>query len=232
MGKRRPSDPPPVKCSARSRVRDADGNVVRDAEGYALLKPCGNYAIRGGTVCDVHGGRNPVAWDAARNRLVEGVVFSKMADMLAECNLEEHPLDGILDGVRRSGAMVRVLGLMVGELSTMRRPEYAAAAGDENLGLYGPNHLGDGAPHVLLTMYANWLDRHARICELALKADIDERVVRQYENQANVLEQAVMAAIAKVGMTGEQQTAFKVALAGELRDLLGAPQLATVSSIV
>ncbi|MFD5245014.1 hypothetical protein ACFWIW_10745 [Amycolatopsis sp. NPDC058340] len=56
--KPRGSAPNPM-CTGRSKIRDADGNIMRDEDGNILDRPCENHAITGGTVCWTHGGRAP-----------------------------------------------------------------------------------------------------------------------------------------------------------------------------
>jgi len=51
--------------------------------------------------------------------------------------------------------------------------------------MWGPDHLGDGRPHVLVDLYGQWLDRQAKVTKLALDAGIDERRVKMAEGTAN-----------------------------------------------
>lgn len=170
---------------------------------------CGNWAMTGQEVCRLHGGSSPQALDAAKRRLEKARADGRIAEFLEEYGIEaKHPHDGILEVVDKSGAMVAVLGLLVGELSP------------DGGGLYGPDHLGDGRPHVLVEMYGDWLDRHAKACKLALDAGVDERRLRMAEAQASRLFSALSAALASAGLTTEQQFEIRSGLAAHLREEL------------
>lgn len=57
-------------CRGRSKVRDAEGNPVLDADGNIVRRPCKNTAIKGGFVCRMHGGSAPNVKRAAGKRLL------------------------------------------------------------------------------------------------------------------------------------------------------------------
>lgn len=58
------------KCTGKSKVRDAARQPILDKDGLYQLKPCGNWAIKGGSVCPKHGGSSPQVKKAAQRRLL------------------------------------------------------------------------------------------------------------------------------------------------------------------
>jgi hypothetical protein len=129
---------------------------------------CKRWAIRGGTVCSTHGGRSPAVKAAARRRLEERRVRTDMGRLLVELEAEtaERSVDDVLvEQLHRGQAMVEVLGEMI----------------TQQTALFGPDHLGDGRPNVVATMYAEWVERTAKLAKLALDAGIDERKTQLHE---------------------------------------------------
>lgn len=223
----------PKKCSAKSKVYGGDGYPVMGEDGKPQYKPCQNWAIRGGTVCDVHGGRNPVAWNAAQDRLETVKIERRVAEFLEEHNQDKlHPHDGLLNVVHRTGAMVSFLGMLVGELEP-GQPAVTIEDGEvhiNNRALYGPDHLGDASPHVLMGLYQDWLHDHARACKLAIDAKLDERLVRQAESTTERLFAAVGRAMLDSGMPEEMAAQFRQSLANSIRVMLPTPGMGELAS--
>jgi hypothetical protein len=61
--------------------------------------------------------------------------------------------------------------------------------------VFGENHLGDAAPHVLTTMYADWTDRLAKYSRLAIDAGIAQKHLDLMERIADPIVAVVMAAL-------------------------------------
>lgn len=140
-----------------------------------------------------------------------------------------HPMDSLLEVVRWSGAMVRTLGCLVGELPVDPVLQIMDGFGsDENEqapptpvvlqeAMWGLDHNGDQAPHILLKLYGEWTERHARVCKAALDAGIDERIVRNAENTSIRLKSAFTRALDSIPLTDEQRRLLAQALAVEIR---------------
>lgn len=183
--------------------------------------PCGRWAIAGGTVCPSHGGFAPQVRAAAARRLRAEQLDADLDALLAELEssaADRSPVDVLLDAVHRAAAMVQVLGALVGRL----RPDGSRQRidGDEDH-LWGPNHLGDGAPHVVVEMYATWLDRAARASKLAIEAGVEERLVRLAEEQGALVADLLRAVFddPELGLTPAQRAAAAPVAARHLRRL-------------
>jgi hypothetical protein len=191
---------------------------------------CTNPPINGGTVCQVHGGRLPQIKAAADRRVGFAAAAGQVAELLRECDLpDQHPIDGLLEVVRHTGGMMRIIAMLCGQLDLdpgevkLHFSENGDAtrhtASDD--GLYGYDHTGDQAQHVLVIMYGQWADRYARACKLALDANIDERLVRNAESTTEVLYQAIGRALNKADLDARQAQVFSTVLAEELRKFGG-----------
>lgn len=164
---------------------------------------CGNSAVPGATVCRLHGGAAPQVRRAAARRLqathLEGSIGAMLAELEADA-LDVSPVAVLLEQVARTHAMVQVLGALVGELDPTRAAEAAELMGTTSGRLYGRNHLGDGAPHVLVEMYATWIDRATRASKLACDAGVEERLVALAEDQAKLMAEVMRAFAVALGL--------------------------------
>lgn len=57
-------------CTGKAKVRDAEGKPVVGPDGKIVKRPCKNHAIRGGFVCQMHGGSAPQVRKKAARRLL------------------------------------------------------------------------------------------------------------------------------------------------------------------
>jgi hypothetical protein len=87
----------------------------------------------------------------------------------------------------------------------------------EKPGLWGHDHNGDQAPHVLVNLLGFWTDRYMRACKMALDAGIDERMIRNAETTSNTFLTAFKRAIETVNLTEPQRMALDQAMAREVR---------------
>lgn len=176
-------------------------------------KQCGSWAIPGGTVCYYHGGAAGQVRRAAERRLHELQVADDVNAMLVELDVEARDLDAhtcLRECVARTWLWVQLLGAQVGKLSPAGT-DWAVEVIDgkavitrseslDSAGIFGPDHQGDGAPHILVTMYGTWLDRHARACKLAIDAGLAEREVRLAEEQGALIAKVLTAAAGELGL--------------------------------
>jgi hypothetical protein len=102
-------------------------------------------------------------------------------------------IDGMLEVVALATARHRVLARLVGELAPDGTPAYIDHSERGGLpgyrpaapaGIYGPDHLGDAKPHVLIGMLNDAEDRRLKALKVAADTGIDERRVQLAEDHA------------------------------------------------
>lgn len=202
-----------MQCKARSKRSGAQ---------------CKRTAVPGAEVCTMHGGKAPQVVRAANRRLALAEAEKVLGDFLAE--EEEavrgmDPAQHLLDGITRTAAMVRVLSRFVNRLTPVYDPmamaqarakveeqlageEAEAIANGRNYdrptvlsgALYGPNHQGDGKPHVLVAMLGEWEDRLARLSKLAIDAGVEERRVKIAEDLGRTIVGVLQGVLSDLGV--------------------------------
>jgi hypothetical protein len=182
--------------------------------------------MNGADVCPQHG-RGKHIVEAAARRYKFAQQEGEIANLLREADLpNQHPLDGLLEVVRHTGAMMRVLsGLCAqleetGEVSVhydeKDQPHYRMV----NNAIVGVNHDGDGAAHVLVLLYEKWSGLYMRACKTALDANIDERMVRNATATGDAFLSAFTVALNEAQLQPDQSARLSKALARELRSLV------------
>lgn len=150
--------------------------------------PCKLWAIKGGLVCQKHGGNLPVVKKKAAKRFAEEQVTNELAK-LAEAGILQpagqgiHPLEHLVNELYLSCGVVQVLGKMVGELTDPT--QYSEAGRDQ---------------HVLYRMWSEERDRHAKLAAMALKAGVAERQVQIAERQAEMFASAIRNILKELGV--------------------------------
>lgn len=197
-------------------------------KGSDPLEPCTKQALKTLSKCRSHGGATALARRAQTQRLALLDAQGEIGQLMRECDIpEQHPVDGLLEVVRVSGAMMRLLTVKVGELaedpsiedvlvegsngelSTKRR------AGED--AFWGLNHVGEMVPHTYVTLLRIWTERYERACKTALEAGIEERRIRLAEDTTETFFSALSKALIVAGLDPVMQAVLKNALAGELR---------------
>lgn len=203
--------------------------------------PCGHWATGGATVCKWHGGAAPQVLAAAERRLVATRARADLANL--GVSIETTPVEALEAMLWEAAGNVAMLRELVAELRQHPVVVEVPDEVDEDLegqphggalrrrraepgrvrvvvpGIYGPDHNGDGKPHVLVTMYDEERDRLARLAKDCAGLGLDERRVRVAEVTTERLFGAVKAAIDAAGLADAQREAFTRALAGGLRGL-------------
>lgn len=183
------------QCLGHGWVKDADGN--KTGEKFH----CTQYALRGQTKCKMHGGATKIGKAKGAQRLQAAQLDRDLGALLEDLEVSaagRGPTDVLLDQVHRCSAMVAVLGAAVGRLD-------GTSSGGSSL--YGPNHQGDGAPHVLTTMYERWIGLAGKSAKLALDAGIEERLVSLAEGQGRLIADVLRAVLddPELGLTAAQR---------------------------
>ena len=218
-----------AQCTSEAVHRDENGEAIRDhATGKSLKRPCKRSAIRGSNPpkCLVH--CTPIE----RQKAMEAKFLQRHADDVSELLFaldiaDMHPMDGLLEAMRLSGNMMRVFQVLASELT--ETPTIETTVSPEGVmldrevpGIWGHDHNGDQASHVILTMLGTWTDRFTKACKMALDAGIDERIVRNAEATSITFLTAFERAIKSVQLTDVQRIALGQAMAKEVREALSA----------
>jgi hypothetical protein len=192
------------------------------------LEPCPNPPRNGLTVCRIHGGNTPVALAKADEKLALMQANGEIAQLMREVDLpDQHPIDGLLEVVRVSGAMMRLLTIKVGELGeTPETREIVVEEGkgglkmrrvDDGEAFWGLNKDSEMVPHIYVQLLKTWTERYERACATALAAGIEERRIRLAEDTADTFFTALSKATAAAELTPKQMEALMQALAKQLR---------------
>lgn len=189
---------------------------------------CKRWAIPGGTVCAMHGGKTPQVARAAQRRLALGEAMSELTKLGVPIDVE--PADAMLDMVREAAGNVAFLRSRVQELDQL----LAGPDGNEIIAVLGgtkgddPLEIPGGPPaiagrvdprnfraerHVLVVMYDEERERLVRWAKACRDAGVDERRVQLAEDQGRVL-----ATVLRGALEGALQLVASV--------LAGAPDLA------
>lgn len=192
-------------------------------------EPCGLNPMKGLNVCRVHGGASPWSKKAAQQRIALMSANGEIANLMRECDIpEQHPIDGLLEVVRVSGSMMRLLTVKVGELA--EEPEIQevleenSKTGDISIkrvtngdAFWGLDKDSQMTPHIYVQLLKTWTERYERACATALSAGIEERRVRLAEDTADTFFSALSKAVAVAGLDSKMQAALNQAMAKELR---------------
>lgn len=224
------------QCGKPHRTRAGGPACVAHKSGQPD-QACGRAPVEGARVCHTHGGAIAAVKGKALQRMALLSAEGEIADLMRKCDVpEQHPIDGLLEVVRISGVMFRLLSHKVGELKsdpTIRAIAYEKRDGGSGVekvadddALWGVNHLGEMVPHVYTTMLRHWGDMYARATKMALDAGIDERRLAMAEATSDGLHIAINQALDETPeLTSAQRTAFGLSLATALRQMQGNPNI-------
>lgn len=193
------------------------------------LEPCHKPPKGNMGVCRNHGATLPSVIAASQRRLGLLTAQGEIADLMRECDIpEQHPIDGLLEVVRVSGSMMRLLTVKVGELqedtSVKEVLDENKKTGDIRTrrvagedAFWGLDKDGQMTPHVYVQLLKVWTERYERACATALSAGIEERRIRLAEDTADTFFSALSKAIAVAGLDPVMREALTQAMAQELR---------------
>ena len=196
--------------------------------GTNYAEPCKKSPIAGHDVCRTHGGALTKTRIAASERLALMSAQGEIADLMRECDIpDQHPIDGLLEVVRVSGSMMRLLTIKVGELR--EEPVVREVLVETKDGGLDTKRVTDGdafwgldskeemVPSVYVQLLRIWTERYERACKTALEAGIEERRIQLAEDTSDVFFKALANAVAIAGLSPELRAALNTALASELR---------------
>jgi hypothetical protein len=170
----------------------------------------------------MHGGKSPRALQAAEERIERARIGRELARIGI---LDEDPIEGLLVEVGRSAAAVEFIEGEISQLDQLwvqRRDVKVTEQPVEEGGLSrSPREvtIKDAVPHVLVRMWGEERERHARFCKMALDAGIDERRVRIQEEQGVMMARVIAAVLDDLGLSRDQRQAANKAVGRHLRAL-------------
>lgn len=187
----------PLEGSGREKCRRVKPDGVR----------CGNWPIRGGTVCVAHGGRSPATAAAAQKRLAEAAVVKvvevstkrRVGALVARGDLSD-PYQALLDVAGRTVVWMERVGEMVEELESIR---YRGAVSEQM--------------RAEAELYGTLLKDSAQVLATISRLNLDARLVRIREEQARMVQQAVEKGLRAAGVYGEALQRARVETAKYLR---------------
>ena len=162
---------------------------------------CKRPAIKGGTVCFVHGGGSPIVKaKIARDRLE---AEARQAVELWGGKRDIHPAAALLELVQRKAMEVEYWRHRVHEVQ--QEDEAALTWGRTKEKLGGEDHgtTREAKPHIALTLLHKAEADLANYCSAALKAGVDEAMVRIAQTTAGQFQQVINRALAdpRLGVT-------------------------------
>jgi hypothetical protein len=171
-----------------------------NTSGTRKGQPCGKWALKGATVCRTHGGGAPQVQAAAKARLVEKDITQAL---------------GKLD-VRPVHDPLTALAELAGEITAWK--ELAADRVAALKDLASRNFLsGSDEVHAEIQVYERALDRTVHVLATIARLNIDERLVKISQQQADLVKTALLGALDDTGLPREQQREAAGHLARRLR---------------
>ncbi len=185
-----------------SMVED-DGRCT--ATVRATGERCRRRAIKGATVCSVHGGQLPRVKARAAERVVEAEALSTLARLGAPAPLG-HPVEELLAVVAEQKAWQVIL--------RERLSEHIDAARS----LETVDKLGTERERALVVLYERALDRTGAALAGLVKLDLADRAVRIREAEAATVRDAIVATLSSFGLTDSELADARARFARELRE--------------
>jgi hypothetical protein len=155
-------------------------------------KPCGRWAIKGGTVCIMHGGRAPQVKAAAKERTERAVAEKAVATYGLAVDVD--PLDALLGELRRTAGHVAWLGTLIAQL----QHEHADLK-HSGLKQYSAE-TGTTRPSVWVEIYQSERAHLARVAKDCVAANIDERRVKLAEDQGRLVADVIRRIVTALGL--------------------------------
>jgi hypothetical protein len=168
----------PRRCQARSKQSG---------------EQCKRYAIAGGTVCTMHGGKSPAVRAAAEERLLVAAADRVVADLWVGLDQATPVKDPVASLERLAGALEQLVDETGRQVSTMKN-------------LAGGGHLTQLRAEV--TLFDRALDRLSRVLVDMARLGIAEKHIELEQQRAQIIIAAFLAALDLGGLVPEVRTAM------------------------
>lgn len=162
-------------------------------------EPCGNYAMNGGTVCSAHGGRAPQAKAKARESVIETRLEREMYRHQAEPLGD--PIQALQRLIGRAMSWEAAIGERVNDLTAIR---FTDEHGAEQM-------------RAEVAVLERAMDRCGKLLVDIAKLNLEDRLARVTEKQAQMAMDAMAAAMREIGLSAEQQKDARTRVARHLR---------------
>lgn len=207
-----------------------------------------NWRQKGGTLCLQRHGKAPQVKRKAAENLERQEAERRMAKALTSITPNptfSDPLQGLLWEVAMSAQAVEWLAEQVAQLNVPdpknsgipdtveailndedddRRNRWRDKLGrpiiyQDPAALWGADHEGDGAPHILWKMWNEERERHVRTCAIAIKAGVSERMVALAEQQGTLVVRIITYMLDNLGVDEPTRERGRQLAAAEMRRL-------------
>lgn len=160
--------------------------------------PCGNYAMNGGLVCHAHGGKAKQVRAKSEQRMTEEKVRAQLARL--DVTPVNDPLSELAKITGQVVAWKDAIAEKVNDLTSLR---YSTEGGEQL--------------RSEVVLFERALDRCEKFLTAMARLNIDERLARISEQQADLIMRAVTGGIADLGLPHEQQVEASRHVARRLR---------------
>lgn len=168
-------------------------------KGRVTKKPCGNWAIRGGTVCRMHGGGAKQVRGKAAARQTEADANKVLARLDVAPVADPFSALGVL-----AGQALAFKDVLAGKVNDLERLRFTDDKGSEQL-------------RSEVALWERALDRCERFITSMAKLNIDERLVKIEEKEAELVLKAIEAAFDVAEVPADRRKAAKLAAVRVLR---------------
>lgn len=151
---------------------------------------CKRAAIRGGTVCSIHGGKNPRVQAAARSREALREAQADAAAVLAHKGIQGVD-DPILELSKLANEAIALKDALAARVNALSDVTY--------------NAMGTEKARAELELFERALDRAGRMLEALGRHDLEARRVKVAEDQAALFRWVLTSLMLELTLTADQQ---------------------------